>query len=276
MPWQNGTATGGGTLVVDTTARRRQRHQPRTAARSASFSPNGDGVRDTVATTVSVPEAGSIVDLGAERRRHDRPLVGRRLDRRRQRRGLGRPGANGAVVPDGDYTVHFVARDRRRHERRRKSRPVRVISLLGHVTDVAQGLLPAGQRPVAPKTGLSFTLARPATVTWTIRNAANAVVATHLDDAAVGAGTQTWIWDGQGRRRAFAAAGIYTSLRHRRRRDVGDQPVRQGRDERVRDLDLDRDSRIAAASMTVTVTSAEPLSAASCSTSPSPASPSGT
>jgi hypothetical protein len=58
---------------------------------------------------------------------------------------------------------------------------------------------------------LSFAVARPVTATWTIRNATNAVVATHLADAPIDAGTQAWVWDGRTDDGVLLPRGTYTS-----------------------------------------------------------------
>ena len=63
----------------------------------------------------------------------------------------------------------------------------------------------------AKTTTLSFTLARPMTVTWTIRNAAGAVVDTHIDAAEVPAGTTTWAFDGRRTDGTMLPQGRYTS-----------------------------------------------------------------
>jgi hypothetical protein len=55
-------------------------------------------------------------------------------------------------------------------------------------------------------------VARPSTVTWTIRNAANEVVVTHLADAAIDAGVQSWVWDGRTADGVLLTRGTYTSL----------------------------------------------------------------
>src|SRR5439155_10250621 len=63
----------------------------------------------------------------------------------------------------------------------------------------------------APTVSLSFAVARPSTVTWTIRNAANEIVVTHLADVVIDAGTQTWVWDGRTAEGVLLPRGSYTS-----------------------------------------------------------------
>ena len=208
--WQNGTASGGGSVVVDTVGVDVGAINP-DGSTIGVFSPNGDGVGDTISTSVSVPEAGSIAawatnGAGAIVKSWTAASVAGANAVAWDGRA-----ANGAVVPDGDYTVHFTARDRAGTNGVGKSRPVRVVSLLGGVTTSLKVFYPQDGDQYAPKTGLAFTLARPATVTWTIRNAANQIVVTHLDGAAVGGGTQTWIWDGTTADGVRLPTGTYTS-----------------------------------------------------------------
>jgi flagellar hook assembly protein FlgD len=208
--WLNGTATGGGTIVVDTTGIDVSAISP-DGSTVGVFSPNGDGVVDTVSTSVSVPEAGSIVvrvtnDAGATVRSWTATSIA-------GANALSWDGkaTNGGYVPDGEYTLHFTARDRTGNEGAEKTRVVRAIGLLSAVKSSAKVFYPQDGDRLAPTVSLSFAVARPSTVTWTIRNAANEVVATHLADAAVGAGTQTWVWNGRTAAGALLPRGTYTS-----------------------------------------------------------------
>jgi flagellar hook assembly protein FlgD len=209
--WQNGTATGGGTIVVDTTGVNVSAISP-DGSTVGVFSPNGDGASDTVATSVSVPEAGSIVASVTDG--GDATIRSWTATSVAGANALSWDGRanNGAYVPDGEYTLHFTARDRSGNNGTAKTRIVRAISLLSAVKTSAKAFYPHDTDRFANTVNLSFAVARPATVTWTIRNAANDVVATHLADAAVAAGTQTWAWDGRTDEGVLLPRGIYTSL----------------------------------------------------------------
>ncbi|HEY3163931.1 MAG TPA: FlgD immunoglobulin-like domain containing protein [Candidatus Limnocylindrales bacterium] len=208
--WQNGEGSGGGLVVVDTDGVDISGLSP-DGSTVGVFTPNGDAVSDTISTTVSVPEAGTIAArvtdaTGATVRTWSMTSV---------------VGANvmswtgkdndGAFVPDGDYDVHFTARDRTGTNGATVTRPVRVIGFLSNVATSTKAFYPQDGDQFAPSTTLSFALAKPATVTWTIRNAANEIVVTHLDAAALDAGTQNWVWDGRNADGALLPAGIYTS-----------------------------------------------------------------
>ncbi len=208
--WQNGTAGGGGTVVVDTTGVDISSINPN-GSTAGVFSPNGDGVADAVSTAVSVPEAGSIVGWvtdggGATVRGWTATSIAGANTMSWDGRA-----ANGAYVPDGEYTLHFTARDRAGTNGTGMTRDVRVIGFLSAVRSSVRAFYPQDADRFAATTVLSFSLAKPATVTWTIRNAANTIVVTHLADAALAAGTQTWTWDGRTAEGALLPVGSYTS-----------------------------------------------------------------
>ena len=208
--WQNGTATGGGPLVVDTTSPIVTALVP-DAATTSVLSPNADGVSDTAATQVTLSEAATIVVRVADA---TNTTV-------RSFSVAGVAGANGVlwdgrtnagtIVPDGGYTIRFTPRDAVGNIGSGVTRPLTVVSLLGFVNSSVALFYPQDLDRFAPTTSLSFRLARPATVTWTIRNEANVVVATHLQDASIGAGTQTWVWNGRRDDGTMLPGGVYFS-----------------------------------------------------------------
>ena len=208
--WLNGLARGTGTVVVDTTAPIATGISPDPATVGV-FSPNGDGVADTIATTLTVPEAGALAgwvsdaDGATVRAWAATSVAGANAtswDGRNQ---------SGAIVPDGDYTVHLAARDRTGNQGPALSRPIQVVGFLRAVASSARAFYPHDGDRLAPTTTLSFGVAVPSTVTWTIRDAANTVVATHLADASVAAGSQSWVWDGRNDAGALLPRGTYRS-----------------------------------------------------------------
>ena len=208
--WQNGVAVGGGTIIVDTVGTDVSAISPDGSAVGV-FSPNGDGVGDTVATTVTVPEAGSIVTwvtnaADATVKSWASPSVAGANTLTWDGRA-----ANGTPVPDGDYTLHFTARDRAGTNGVGRTRHVQAIGFLSAVRTSVKAFYPQDADRLAPTTVLSFNLARPATATWTIRNAANEIVVTHLADAVLDAGAQTWPWDGRTADGVLLPTGTYTS-----------------------------------------------------------------
>jgi flagellar hook assembly protein FlgD len=209
--WQNGVATGGGTVVVDTTGPDVSAISP-DGSTVGVFSPNGDGVADTIATAVTTPEAGSIAGWvtdadGATVRSWTSSAVAGSNTTSWDGRG-----STGSYVPDGDYTLHVAARDRTGNQGAERSRPVRVVGFLRAVTTSVRAFYPQDGDQYALTTTLAFTVAVPSTVTWTIRDAAHNVVVTHLDAASVAAGTQTWTWDGRNADGVLLPRGVYFSF----------------------------------------------------------------
>jgi flagellar hook assembly protein FlgD len=208
--WQNGTASGSGAVVVDTVGADVTSLSPDPTSASV-FSPNGDGVGDTAPTVVTVPEAGSIAFWATD-------ATGTAV---RSWTASSVAGANtvtwdgrsyaGTIVPDGDYTLHFTARDRTGTSGAGLTRPVRVVTLLGAVRSSVRLFYPQDHDRFAQTTVLSFTLTRPATVTWTITDSAGRVLVTHLAGAGLAAGTQTWTWNGRAADGTILPLGSYIS-----------------------------------------------------------------
>ena len=256
--WQNGAATGGGTIVVDTVGPDVSAILP-DGATVGVFSPNGDGVADSVSTTVYVPEAGTIsASVTNAGKATVASWTATSIAGGNPTTWDGRA-SNGASVPDGDYTLHFTARDRAGNTGSARTRAIRVIRLLGAVRSSATIFFPQDADRFASTTVLSFNLAAPATVTWTIRDAANHVVSTRLADAPLAAGSQSWTWDGRTTAGVRLPVGVYTSV-------VDASDGRRAISQSVK-VAMNAFAIVTSTAtprrggrMTVTVTSAEPLS----------------
>ncbi len=173
-------------------------------------SPNGDGVADTLRTaftaseaatlTVSVRDAaGSIVDTS------DVPVPA----------GAGAViwdgrGPVGAPIPDGSYTYAIVPRDAGGNLGRAVTRQVTVSTTLASVRTSAAVFDPATPGATRRDATLSFTLTRPATVTWTAVDAAGRTVRTFAAAQPMAAGPQSITWDGLSDAGAAVAPGTYT------------------------------------------------------------------
>jgi flagellar hook assembly protein FlgD len=256
--WRNGVATGGGSIVVDTVGVAVASISP-SGDTVGVFSPNGDAWADTISTSVSVPEAGSIVTWVSNAANETiRSWASASVAGANALTWDGRA-ANGSIVPDGDYTLHFTARDKTGTNGAGATRPVRVVGLLSAVRTSQKLFFPQDADRLAPTTILSFSLARAATATWTIRNSAGAIVVTRFADAALAAGPQAWTWDGRNADGVRLPVGTYTSSV-----TASDGAVTISQSVKVEmnafsiatsTATLRRGSRV-----TVTVTSAEPLS----------------
>jgi flagellar hook assembly protein FlgD len=208
--WQNGTATGGGGIVIDTIAPQISGLSP-AASTPSVFSPNADGVLDTAVTSATLSEAGSLlvrITDGADA--VVRTMTVPAVAGSNSVTWNGRNSA-GALVADGDYSIRLTGRDAAGNTGPSVTRQLTVVNLLGFVTTSLSIFYPQDLDQYANTNTLSFALTRPAHVTWTIRNAAGDVVVTHLADAAVGAGTQSWVFNGTDKNGVNLARGVFTS-----------------------------------------------------------------
>jgi flagellar hook assembly protein FlgD len=175
------------------------------------FSPNGDGNRETVTLTASTSEPGSL----------DATVIdgsGSSLKAWTVAAGIGttpvtwdgRDGA-GNFVPDGRYVLSVAPRDTSGNVGASQDRAVDVVGALTAVTSATGLFFPQDLDQLASTNDLSFSLSRPMTVTWTLRNAAGTVVNTRLDAAPLDAGTHTWSFDGRRSDGTMLPPGRYVS-----------------------------------------------------------------
>lgn len=212
----SGSGSGGGTTppppVADTTPPQLTAVAPGPETIS-SVSPNGDGSHETVTLNVTSSEPGSLVaavrdPYGSIARTWTVPTSNGSTAVTWD----GRDSA-GAPVIDGRYVVSVTPTDAAGNAGSSQERIVDVAAALGSVTTSSTTtFFPIGTTRSLRTTDLSFTLTRPMTVTWTLRNAEGAVVETRLDAASVPAGTQTWTFDGRRSDGRTLAPGRYTSL----------------------------------------------------------------
>ena len=210
--WGNGPMHADGDFRVDTAA-----PQVSVGAASAAtvpqFSPNGDGYRDTIGFAVGASESGRV--LGSIRDASNAKVTdslavavgsgtaalawdGRRVD--------------GSVVADGLYTISMVAEDEAGNRSEPQLRTVAVYGSLGRVRSSAALFFPQDRDNLAQRVTFAFDLARAATVTWTVTNAAGTTVRTIMTDRPLQAGTQSFSWDGRNDAGAYVPRGTYTTL----------------------------------------------------------------
>ena len=208
--WQNQGLDSRGTIAVDTNASQLVALAPAPTT-ITSFSPNGDGYRDTVALTATTSEPGS---LSVSVRNADGSTI-----RSWSVASTGAPtsvtwdGRDGAgtVAPDGRYTLTVAPLDAGGNVGSGQDRSVNLVAALGAVASSVPVFYPQDLDALAPTTTLSFTLLRPMTVTWTLRDASARVIETHLKSTALPVGTQTWVFDGRRADGTMLAPGRYLS-----------------------------------------------------------------
>jgi flagellar hook assembly protein FlgD len=209
--WLNGpSGTRSGTVRVDMTA---PTLTSTVAATDATpwFAPNGDGYRETFAMKGTTSEAGTIEVRAVN---SEGTVVSQ--DRVSLAAGAfavtwdGRDNA-GSPVPDGTYSIRLIPFDRLENRGAFIAHSARVTTILGAVRSARARFYAQDRDTLAPNTTLSFALSRPATVTWTLRNAAGTIVHTFLDGEARDAGTHTQLFDGRLPDGTMLRVGTYRS-----------------------------------------------------------------
>ncbi|MFL5682930.1 MAG: FlgD immunoglobulin-like domain containing protein [Chloroflexota bacterium] len=209
--WANGDATATRQLVVDTRPPALASLSP-SATTNLWFSPNGDGVRDAVSLTATNAETGAlvtrVVDAG------DALVKTWTTPNGSASQAITWNGktSTGAVAADGIYTIKVAPRDRAGNTGAFVDRTVKLVAALRSVTTSRTLFFPQDLDSLDRSTTLRFTLSRPMTVDWKIVDAAGHVVATKLDDAALAAGTQSWVFNGVGTDGLMVPRGRYTSV----------------------------------------------------------------
>ena len=208
--WSNVAAATTGALGVDTAAPSLTDVTPASDT-VPTFSPNRDGVRDTLTLNGVTSETGTI----RVRIRNAADTTVRTMTATTSAGTVAitwdGKGTDGAVVPDGTYDVRLTPVDAAGNAGSGVTRSVSVVAIVGTVTTSKSLFYPQDLDSVASGTRLSFTLTRPATVTWTIRDAAGAVVATLRDDEALAAGIWSRVFYGRRLDGTMLPTGRYTS-----------------------------------------------------------------
>jgi flagellar hook assembly protein FlgD len=209
--WHNAPASATRTLTVDTVA-------PKLTGLTAGadvnqwFSPNGDGVRDSVALSATNSEAGSLDARVYDA--HDTLVRNWTIANGSGATPLtwnGRTNA-GAYAPDGAYVIRVRPHDAAGNTGATVTRAVTVIGALRSVMSSKTLFFPQDKDALAPSTKLSFALNRPMKATWTLRNAAGQTVITRLSDSQRAVGTQYWIFNGRRADGTMLPRGRYESF----------------------------------------------------------------
>jgi flagellar hook assembly protein FlgD len=117
----------------------------------------------------------------------------------------------GAYAPDGDYVMSVAPVDAAGNAGEALERPVSLVAALRSVLTSRTIFFPHDGDALAPNTRLQFTLARPMTVTWTIRDAAGQTVITRVSAAELPAGIHAWTFDGRRPDGTMLPRGRYAS-----------------------------------------------------------------
>ncbi|MFN8629439.1 MAG: FlgD immunoglobulin-like domain containing protein [Chloroflexota bacterium] len=170
------------------------------------FTPNGDGVGDTIGFALTSNEDGTARAVvrdenGATVDSISTPLLNKAATLT----------WDGGDLPDGTYTLRFAVRDLAGNSSVTQERTVVLDGALGFVSSSKAVFYPQDGDALAPTTTFGFTLAAPATVDWTVVDAAGTVVRTIKTAEALDAGDFTFAWDGRNDAGAFVPRGTYRS-----------------------------------------------------------------
>ncbi len=179
---------------------------------AALFTPNGDGVSDSLSFSYNVDKE-AFTDF--EVRNSSNDVV-------RGFTSWSRAGAatatwdgkenNGAWAADGSYTVRATPRNRGGEQGDTETVDVKVLTTMRAPSVTPYMFYAADSDNLSPTTTLSVNLVQPATFTWKVVDGNDNVVKTRNNNASLGAGQQTWQWDGRNEAGAFVPDGTYYSV----------------------------------------------------------------
>ena len=207
--WGSPPATGRAALTLDATA-------PVLTLGSIPsvpllVSPNGDGLNDSMVASFTLSEPAAVV--AAIRTAGGVPVRTINLAATAGPGSItwdGR-GDGGTLVPDGQYVLDLAASDPTGNASAPVNVPVVVATARSGVAASPAWISPAARGTDPRVSTLSFTLARPASVTWQVTTAAGAPVRTLYTSAPLDAGTHAVAWDGRTDTGVLAPSGRYLS-----------------------------------------------------------------
>ena len=137
---------------------------------------------------------------------------------------------DGTYVSDGTYTVTGTPSSRAGNAGTPLSVNVKVLTTMANPAASPALFYPQDGDSLAPRTTMTVTLSQPATFSWVVVDKNNNVVRSIMSNASVGAGPQTWQWDGKSDSAAYVPDGTYYSVDDRR--DVRRHVLATGRGQR--------------------------------------------
>jgi flagellar hook assembly protein FlgD len=176
------------------------------------FTPNGDGVTDTLTLTFQV-DRESFLNLTVTNEAGDvvRTLSAWSPGGSGSATWNGKD-AGGTYVPDGGYTVTATPHNRAGTDGNTQSVDVNVMTTMRAPSVTPNLFYPTDGDSLAPSTTLSVSLQAAATFWWKIADKNGNVVRTFVNGVNTSPGQQTLQWDGRDTNGAFVPDGTYYSV----------------------------------------------------------------
>ncbi len=174
-------------------------------------SPNGDGLNDTARLTFVVSRPATIVTSVRDAAGATIRTLTLQADAGPGTVTWDGLGSAGTLVPDGQYVLDITARDAAGNVGAGVTVPVVIATARSRVAAVPAWISPSGRGTDPRVSTLSFTLARPASVTWQVTTAAGVPVRTWFAEATLAAGVHAVSWNGRDDAGALVPRGRYLS-----------------------------------------------------------------
>jgi flagellar hook assembly protein FlgD len=178
----------------------------------ALFTPNGDGLSDSLVMSHTVSE-GAFIDFEVL---NGSGTVVRRFTTWSEA-GTGRSSwngkkDNGTYVADGSFTVKATPRDGAGNVGDPATLDVQVLTTMRAPTAAPALFFARDGDALAASAALGVTLTTDATLSWKVVDRDGNLVRRHLDADPTSAGPQTWAWDGRNELGEYVPDGTYFSV----------------------------------------------------------------
>lgn len=209
--WAQGTG-GSAPPVLSNLAALAAGFVPFSQTQTPTFTPNGDGVTDSVDLTFTV-DREAFVDMVVTNGAGGvvRNLSGWSPGGSGKSTWDGKKN-DGAVVGDGDYTVTATPRNRAGTTGAPQSVDLKVLTAMRAPAVTPTVFYAADGDNLAPTTKFSVTLDREATFWWKVVDGNGNVVRTYINGVTTNPGSMNWTWDGRDGNGVYVPDGTYYSV----------------------------------------------------------------
>jgi flagellar hook assembly protein FlgD len=177
-----------------------------------TFSPNGDGYRDTVSVGVHASEPAMLEISMRDGGNADVADLDTSAPSGSATVTWNGQLTNGSVAADGVYQFRVTARDAAGNRSAPATKPIGVHKALVGSRVSSPNFWPNDGDAYAKTITLAFDLLATQTVTWQVLDAQGDVVRTIAQDQAMAAGRHTYSWDGKSETGAYLPKGTYRSV----------------------------------------------------------------